>query len=86
LRLRGGIIYNPSPYKADENTTKYDQMYYTGGLGYDIDKNVTINVAYALGDWKTFRDNYYITNLPNASTTSESVKSSTVNVSLSYRF
>jgi hypothetical protein len=86
LRLRGGVIYNPSPYKADENTTKYDQLYYTGGIGYDIDNNVTINAAYALGNWKTFRDNYYIANLPNASTTSESVKSGTLNVSLSYRF
>jgi hypothetical protein len=86
LRLRGGVIYNPSPYKADENTTKYDQLYYTGGIGYDIDNNVTINAAYALGNWKTFRDNYYIASLPSTSTTSESVKSGTLNVSLSYRF
>jgi long-subunit fatty acid transport protein len=84
LKLRGGIVWNPSPYKGDPSS--FDQLYYTAGVGYDLDNNVTLNAAYALGTWKTFRDNYFIASIPNASTTSENVKSNNVNVSLSYRF
>jgi long-subunit fatty acid transport protein len=88
LRLRGGIIMNPSPYVGDPS--KYDQMYYTAGVGYDLDNNVTLNGAFALGTWSTFRTNYsYL--LPNnntnsSATSNENVKSSSVVVSLSYRF
>jgi hypothetical protein len=79
LRLRGGVILNPSPYVGDPS--KYDQMYYTAGIGYDLDNNVTLNGAYALGTWSTNRNvygAYYTSN--------ESVKSNNVVVSLSYRF
>ncbi len=87
LKLRGGVIYNPSPYKGDP--TSRDQLYYTAGIGVDVDNNTTINAAYALGTWNTFRDNYvyYIANNPNYSSTSnEKITTNTVNVSLSYRF
>lgn len=33
VKLRGGVVYQPSPYKADENTADYDQQYYTFGAG-----------------------------------------------------
>lgn len=87
LKLRGGMIYNPSPYKGDP--TSRDQLYYTAGLGVDVDNNVTINVAYALGVWDTFRDNYvyYIASNPYYSSTSnEKIKTNTVNATLTYRF
>ncbi len=86
LRLRGGIVWNPSPYKADEGSTSYDQLYFTSGLGLMVDDNTTLNIAYALGTWKTFRDNYYLSSIPNPSRTSERVNTNNVNVTLSYRF
>ena len=88
LRLRGGYILNPSPYVGDPSS--YDQKYYTGGIGFDLDNNVTLNGAVAFGTWNTFRNNYsYL--LPSgqtytSSTTNESVNTANVVVGLSYRF
>ena len=84
MKLRGGVVYNPSPYKGDPKD--FNQLYYTAGLGLLVDYNVTINAGYATGTWKTFRDNYSIAGFPQASRTNESVNSSTFNVTLSYRF
>jgi len=88
VRLRGGVSYNPSPYKGDPKD--YDQVYYTAGVGIALDESVAVNASYAFGTWKTFRDNYYldfsIPQLPAPSRTSESVKLNTLNVTLSYRF
>ena len=86
VKLRGGVVYNPSPYLSDKNTSDYDQLYYTGGVGLAVDENVVINASLAMGKWKTFRDNYYITGVAVASRTSESVSASSLNVTLSYRF
>jgi long-subunit fatty acid transport protein len=87
LKLRGGAVYNPSPYLADQNTTDYDQLYFTGGFGLAVDENVFVNGSIAFGKWKTFRDNYYLPGLTVApSRTSESVNTNTLNVTLSYRF
>jgi len=83
LKLRTGIEWKPSPWKNDPST--YDQWNYTAGLGYAIDENSTINASYALGSWKTFRDNYYW-GLTPASRTSEQVSTSTVNITFSYKF
>lgn len=84
LKLRGGIVYNPSPYKGDPKD--FNQLYYTAGIGLMVDHNVTLNAGFATGTWKTFRDNYSIAGFPQASRTNESVNSSTFNVTLSYRF
>lgn len=88
VRLRGGVMYNPSPYKGDP--TDYNQLYYTAGVGIALDENVAVNASYAYGTWKTFRDNYYvdfaIPQLVAPSRTSESVKLNTLNVTLSYHF
>ena len=87
LKLRGGVVYNPSPYLADQNTSNYDQLYFTGGFGLAIDENVFVNASLAFGKWKTFRDNYYLSGLAApASRTSESVNTNSLNVTLSYRF
>jgi hypothetical protein len=85
-KLRGGMVWNPSPYKADEGDVNFDQLYYTAGLGLLVDANTTLNIAYALGTWKTFRDNYYISGIPNPSRTSERVNTNNINMTLSYRF
>jgi long-subunit fatty acid transport protein len=84
LRLRGGFVYNPSPYKGDP--TDFDQKYYTAGVGASIDENVSLNASVAFGTWKTFRDNYYLLGLDAPSRTSESVSTSLINITLAYRF
>jgi long-subunit fatty acid transport protein len=86
LKVRGGVVYNPSPYLADQNTSDYDQLYFTGGLGLAVDENVFVNAALAFGKWKTFRDNYPSGMTIAPSRTSESVNTNTLNVTLSYRF
>ncbi len=88
LHLRGGYILKPSPYVGDPPS--YNQTYYTGGLGYDLDRNVTLNGAIALGTWNTFRNNYsYLTpsgQTYTSSTSKEAENSTYVVVNLSYRF
>ncbi len=86
LKLRGGLLWNPSPYKADANNPDFNQLGFTGGVGFMIDQQTTLNIAAAIGQWKTFRDNYYLAAVPNASTTSEKIFNSTVNVTLSFKF
>ena len=83
LKLRGGYVLNPSPYKGDPSS--FDQKYYTAGAGFIVDENITLNAGYAYGTWKTFRDNYYLGGAV-ASRTSESVTTHRFNFTLSYRF
>ncbi|OGU74011.1 MAG: hypothetical protein A3H45_15290 [Ignavibacteria bacterium RIFCSPLOWO2_02_FULL_55_14] len=84
LVLRGGGAYLPSPYKGDPSS--FDQLYMTGGIGINMDTNTVLNLAGALGQWKSFRDNYYDPIIPQPSSTSESLTNSKVTVTLSYRF
>jgi long-subunit fatty acid transport protein len=85
VKLRAGVVYNPSPYKGDP--TSYDQLYYTAGIGGALEDNVFLNASLAFGKWNSFRDNYYLSGLDTpASRTSESITTNSVNVTLSYRF
>ena len=83
LKLRAGIEWKPSPWKNDPSS--YDQWNYTAGLGFLIEESSSINVSYALGSWKTFRDNYFWGNTP-ASRTSEMVTTNTINITFSHKF
>jgi long-subunit fatty acid transport protein len=56
LRLRGGFIYQPSPYQGDPS--QYDRKYVTFGIGFLVDNSVGIDVGYAHGWWKDYGDNY----------------------------
>jgi long-subunit fatty acid transport protein len=82
LKFRAGIEWKPSPWK--DNPKEYDQTIYTAGIGVLIDENSSVNFSYALGDWKTFRDNYLWGNTP-ASRTSELITTQTVNITFSHR-
>jgi hypothetical protein len=82
VKLRGGVVMNPSPYVGDPSS--FNQLYYTGGAGIALDQNVTLNLAYAYGTWKSMRDNYYIGSIISRS--QERITTNTVNVTLSYRF
>ncbi|MBK7106114.1 MAG: outer membrane protein transport protein [Ignavibacteriae bacterium] len=56
MKLRGGFIYNPSPYIGD--ASDYDKKYFTAGLGLPLSKNLIIDFAYLHGWWNNFGDNY----------------------------
>ncbi|MBF8295939.1 MAG: hypothetical protein HW389_2484 [Bacteroidetes bacterium] len=85
LRLRAGVVYNPSPYKGDPSSR--DQLYYTAGLGAAIEENVFLNASLTFGKWNTLRDNYYLSGVETPpSRTNESIKTNSFNFSLSYRF
>jgi long-subunit fatty acid transport protein len=85
MKIRGGIIDNPSPWKGQPSS--YDQLYYTAGLGFALDERTTLNAAYAYGTWKTSTtgfsdlegDSYHLG-------TSESITTSNLNLTLMYRF
>jgi long-subunit fatty acid transport protein len=83
LKLRAGIEWKPSPWKNDPSD--YDQWTYTAGLGFVVDESSSINASYALGSWKTFRDNYFWDITP-ASRTSEIVTTNTINITFSHKF
>ncbi len=84
IRLRGGVVYNPSPYKGDPSSR--DQVYYTAGIGATVDENVFLNASLTFGKWNTLRDNYYLSGVDIPSRTSESVNTNTFIITLSYRF
>jgi long-subunit fatty acid transport protein len=86
LKLRVGFLWNPSPYKADANNPDFNQLGLTGGIGFMIDEQTSLNIAAALGQWKTFRNNYYLAATPSSSTTSEKISSNSVNVTFSFKF
>jgi long-subunit fatty acid transport protein len=87
LKLRGGIIYNPSQYKNDPSSR--DQLYYTAGIGYVLDERTSINAGFAYGTWKTLRTNYSYAapggNINDVST-DETVTTTNLNVTLMFRF
>ncbi len=86
LKLRGGIIDNPSPWKGDPSSR--DQLYYTAGIGFTLDERTVLNAAYAYGTWKTLRTNYSYTvsGITYAVGTNETVTTSNLNLTLTYRF
>ncbi len=79
VRLRGGFVYNPSPFDGDPSS--FAQKYITGGVGFALQSSVYIDVAYAHGYWDTFHVNY-----DQSSKTNESVKTDNVLFTISYRF
>lgn len=85
VRLRAGVVYNPSPYQGDP--TSRNQLYYTAGVGAALDENVFLNASLAFGKWSTLRDNYYLSGVSTPpSRTAEAVSTNSLNVTLSYRF
>lgn len=56
LNLRGGLIYQQSPYKNDP--AKYDRKYLTGGIGTILGETLSIDFGFAYGFWEDYNDNY----------------------------
>ena len=79
VRLRGGFIYNTSPFKGDP--TSFDQKFVTAGIGVLLGESSMMDLAYARGWWNTFRTNYDAT-----SRVDEKVTTNTFMLTFSYRF
>jgi long-subunit fatty acid transport protein len=79
FRLRGGFMYNRSPYEGDPST--FDQKYATGGLGIPLGGSTMLDLTYARGWWQTYRTNYNST-----SRTDESITTNTILATFSHRF
>ncbi|MGD1044343.1 MAG: hypothetical protein ABR936_03320 [Bacteroidota bacterium] len=87
LKLRGGIIDNPSPWKGAPSSR--DQLYYTAGVGLQLDERTVLNAAYAYGRWKTSLTYYsYIdgSGITQNVGTDETITTNNLNLTLSYRF
>lgn len=79
VRLRGGFIYNTSPYQNDPSS--FDQKYITAGLGVPLGGSTMLDIAYARGWWETFRTNY-----DRSSRVNEKVTANNFLMTFSYRF
>ncbi|MEK6571230.1 MAG: outer membrane protein transport protein [Bacteroidota bacterium] len=79
VRLRGGFVYQPSPFEGDPSS--FAQKYVTGGIGLALQASVFIDVAYAHGSWDTFHVNY-----DQTSRTDESVTTNNLLFTISYHF
>ncbi len=84
VRLRGGYSLNPSPYKGDPSS--YDQVLYTGGVGIFIQRNIVLDGAIGFGSSEAFRNQYTLPGMVNPSRSNESISTTVMNVTVSYRF
>ena len=79
VRLRGGFIYNTSPYQDDPSS--FDQKYITAGVGVPLGGSTMLDIGYARGWWDTFRTNY-----DSSSRVDESITTNNFMMTFSYRF
>ncbi|MEE9431394.1 MAG: outer membrane protein transport protein [Melioribacteraceae bacterium] len=80
IKLRGGFIYNQSPFKND--TAEFDKKFLTTGFGFPLSDGINIDVTYAHGWWNTFGDNYGV----NESRTTQEISVDKIMMSLSFSF
>jgi long-subunit fatty acid transport protein len=79
VRVRGGFIYNTSPYQGDPSS--FDQKYVTGGLGILLSESTMLDLTYAHGWWQTFRNDYR--GLANIF---EKINTNNFNLTFTYRY
>lgn len=84
IRVRGGYSLTPSAYKNDPSS--FNQTVYSAGAGIFLQRNVVLDAAVAFGSHKSFRNQYTFPGIVDASRTDESVSTTTINLTLSYRF
>jgi len=85
VRVRGGFMYNPSPYQGD--SSPYDRKYITGGLGILLGESAMLDLAYAHGWWKTHNFNYGADyTVQPVSAIEEDIRTNTFLMTLVYRF
>jgi long-subunit fatty acid transport protein len=80
LNLRGGFIYQQSPYNNDPSD--YDKKYATFGFGTILGQTLALDIAAAIGFWKDYNDNYGY----GESRVFQELNKTTIVLSSSYRF
>ncbi|PID59512.1 MAG: hypothetical protein CR986_05615 [Ignavibacteriae bacterium] len=80
LKLRGGFIYLPSPYKEDDSS--FDKKFVTAGVGLPLSKSLLFDFAFIHGWWQNVGDNYDY----NVSRTYQEIKTNKFVFSFSYVF
>ncbi|HTR82788.1 MAG TPA: outer membrane protein transport protein [Bacteroidota bacterium] len=83
LRVRAGYAYKPSPFAGDPSS--YAQKTVTAGLGVLLQDDVMFDLAAAFGSTKAY-DNNYGPAASNLSRTDESISTTNVYFTISYRF
>jgi long-subunit fatty acid transport protein len=87
VSLRAGYYKDPSKFAGDPSS--YDLTAITGGVGILLQNDVLLDGAIAFGSTKTYHNNYVDPFLPvgtDASRTDETIKTTNVNFTISYRF
>ncbi len=83
FRVRGGYAYKPSPWVGDPSS--YNQKIITAGAGVLLQNNVMFDMGAAIGSMKTFHNNYGSQAL-NLSRTDETISTTHITFTVSYRF
>jgi long-subunit fatty acid transport protein len=83
FRVRGGYAYKPSAWEGDPSS--YDQKIITGGAGVLLQNNVMFDVGAAIGSMKMYHNNYGPKTL-NLSRTNETISTTHITFTVSYRF
>jgi len=78
-KLRGGYSYVPSPLK--DAPTDLNKTFISGGIGFILDRFVSLDVTYLRGSWKRESEDEFT---PGG--TFEDITTNKVLVGLSYRF
>ncbi len=80
LRLRGGYMVQPSPYKDDP--PEFNHKYVTGGIGFLANETIGLDLAIAHGWWQDIGDNYGT----NVSRTYQDISVNNLILTAIYRF
>ncbi len=80
VKLRGGYMVRNSPFKNDPS--EFNRKYITLGAGFHADESFAFDVAYIMGKWKTFGDNYG----SDVSRTYQDIKTTDIIFTTTFRF
>jgi hypothetical protein len=83
FRVRAGYSFKPSPYAGDPSS--FGQTTLTAGAGLLLGNNVIVDVAAMFGSYKTYHNNYSDGTV-DPSRTDESVSTTNIDLTISYRF
>ncbi len=84
IRLRAGCMLLPSRFKGDPSS--YDNSIITGGLGVLLQDDIMLDVAGAFGSAKDYHNNYSIPLVIDPSRTDESIATTGITATITYRF
>ncbi len=83
FRVRAGYAYKPSAFEGDPSS--YNQKIITAGAGILLQNNVMFDVGTAIGSMKAFHNNYGSQAL-SLSRTNETISTTHITFTVSYRF